>query len=110
MENPQIAANMHLISLPEYLMDMLKSEDANDKLNNDEARAVLRLGRHLENEYCTYLYLNGRIDSCEAAEELPDAMDVVISETSTDHDYYKTMTINEETGSGSYYGHSECFK
>lgn len=59
---------MHLITLPAYLMDRLQSEDAEGKLTNDEARAILRLGKHLEDKYCLYLQSMGRIASCEPAE------------------------------------------
>lgn len=110
MENPAIAANMHLITLPEYLIDMLKSEDKNSKLDNAEATTITKLEKHLETKYCSWLKLKGLIDSCEAPEKLPDKMKVVLHETSTDHSYYRTKTVNPMTGSSSYYGHAQCFK
>lgn len=70
----------------------------------------MALGKHLEAEYCEFIKFAGLISSCDDAEELPDAMDVEVTDTSTDHDYYKTTTVNEDTGSSTYYGHSECFK
>ena len=105
-----IAANMHLTTLPAYLMDKLQSEDAAGKLSDDEARAILRMGQHLEEHYCLYLQSKGRIASCEPAEALSTSMNVVLEATSTDHELYKTTTVNPNTKSSTYYGHSECFK
>lgn len=111
MESPAIVSNMRLISLPEYLMDMLKAEDPEGALDSDEARSILALGRHLETAYCHYLRTEGRIGSCEApAEAVSDKMAVVLEATSTEHDLYKTTTVSEQTGSRTYYGHAECFR
>ena len=55
MENPQIAANMHLITLPEYLRGMLKSEDSAGELSAEEDEAMDKMEEHLEGKYCLYL-------------------------------------------------------
>jgi len=70
MDKPEIASNMHLITLPEYLMDMLKAEDPEGKLDPDQAVTILNLAKHLEKNYCQYLVKQGRVDSCEEPEAL----------------------------------------
>lgn len=115
MESPEMVSNLHFVTLPELLMDLLEAEDPEGKLDRAEAGTVLALGGHLERKYCQHLLAEGRVDSCEAPKEsVVKQMDVVLEATSKDHAYYRVKTRMDTQdatpGSRTYHGHAECFR